>query len=1029
MINLNEKYNPETFADFLREFLPEDYEEKEQDITDLSTCKVIKKAREIGRSPSLDVTVLEMQHEKDTDPRVAIATDAFKLLALYGIDKALVIFNNNDSDNYRFSYLTIKLNLDEKNKITKTYSNARRYSFFLGKGAKVKTPVQQLIARGPVKDVEDLLSRFSLEVVNKQFYLEIAKHFDELVKTEEHFLELPFQPDPNVRKNFAMRLVGRIMFCWFLKQKKSKLGQLIPDALLSADAVSDNYYHMTLEPLFFQVLNTQIDSRDIRNELYDQVPYLNGGLFSPQSDDYYEFDRTTFVSKHLNTLKVSDQWFKDFFQLLETYNFTIDENTVFDQELSVDPEMLGRIFENLLAEINPETGNSERKRTGSFYTPRQIVEYMVDQSLLEYLKKKTKIDEEKLQALISYDLDDDLRHQRTEEENVKIIDAIESLKVLDPACGSGAFPIGVLQKTVWILQNVDPDCKMWLEKKLADVPELYRQKIIGEVQSNPFDYTRKLDVIKNSIFGVDIQPIAVEISRLRCFLTLVVESEINDSKQNRGIEPLPNLDFKFVCANTLIKLPENEEKGLFEDHTGIEELSSIMSEYFSCSNQRKAEIRLRFTNTQKEILNQTLRKFGGATGELTVNLTLWDPFSNKTSAWFDSEWMFGVEGKFDIVIANPPYIDSETMVKEDPEYRERVKNLYSTTKGNWDLYIPFIELGFTLINHNGVCTYITPNKWYAIGYGKELRKRINGHLYKIGNCNDVKVFEAGNSPVVTIITSTEKEFVSVDRFDDQYNIAESVSIPATFLNENLGMSLSSHISLITKIRNQAAKISDYYKAMNPCTVSEAYEIKPLIFEHKEGETKSFLKFVNTGTIDPFISLWGRKDTTYLKDKYNRPVISSLEFKNKYPKRFEQFNQPKLVISGMRHFESFLDQDGDYVAGKSTEILVRKSNYSLLVALGILNSKVIKFYISEAYNVLGIDGGINFTPELIDNLPVPDLKTNDVSEKIESIVKKILKGIDENNNDIKSLVDELNGILFELYDLTDQERGLINKLAR
>ena len=208
---------------------------------------------------------------------------------------------------------------------------------------------------------------------------------------------------------------------------------MVPDELLSSSAVVENYYHTTLEPLFFGILNTNIENRDIRSPIFDKVPYLNGGLFNPQQDDFYLLDRDTFASRFINTLKIKDDWFRDFFTLLETYNFTIDENTVFDQELSVDPEMLGRIFENLLAEINPETGNSERKRTGSFYTPRQIVEYMVDQSLIEYLKTKTNIEENKLRALISYDLTDDIELELL--EKVEVINAIDSLKILDPACG------------------------------------------------------------------------------------------------------------------------------------------------------------------------------------------------------------------------------------------------------------------------------------------------------------------------------------------------------------------------------------------------------------------------------------------------------------------------------------------------------------------------------------------------------------------------------------------------------------------
>ena len=761
MIRFNNKYNHDDFLDFLNDFLPEDYTEKEEDIIiKKERYKKITNAKILGFSDSLDLYVLEMEHTSESDPRISIATDAFKILADHWLHKALVIFKNNTSDNYRFSYLTISLDINEKNKPIKQYSNARRYSFYLGTHAKVRTPEQQLIKKGRVKDIDDLFSRFSVEVVNKQFYLEVAKYFDKLV--QEISLPSVVAEEVNVKKSFAVRLIGRLMFCWFLKQKKSDFGQLIPDEILSSQVVSENYYHKIIEPLFFEVLNTSIDSREIRNELFDKVPYLNGGLFNPQAEDFYDLDRDIFVSKFINTLKIDDAWFKNFFELLETYNFTIDENTVFDQELSVDPEMLGRIFENLLAEINPDTETSERKRTGSFYTPRQIVEYMVDQSLIEYLKIKTNIEHSKLSALISYDLSDDAKHPLSDKEKQDIIDAIEPLKILDPACGSGAYPIGALQKIVYILQQIDPDCKLWLEQKLKDVPDLYKQKIINEVQSNPFDYTRKLDVIKNSIFGVDIQPIAVDVSRLRCFLTLVVESEIDDKKQNRGIDPLPNLDFKFVCANTLIALPKPSSDSLFEDHSGIAELSGIMSDYFSCNNQRKAEIRLRFTNAQKEILNRTLSAFGNTMGELTKKLTLWDPFSNTSNSWFDPEWMFGLEEKFDIVIGNPPY-----GARLSKEQRSWYLSNFKTAFFKVDTYALFIEKAFELLKKDAILSYITPYTWLKIDQHKMLRKLVlSKRLLQIIDVPKKVFLSADLDTVVFVIRNAQTQsFYDLYKYD------------------------------------------------------------------------------------------------------------------------------------------------------------------------------------------------------------------------------------------------------------------------
>ena len=945
MMKFNQKYNQDVFGEFLREFLPEDYTEKEKDIAQVERCKIINKVRELGYSKSLDLYVLEMNHAKETDPRVSIATDAFRILANYGMDKALVIFKNDDSDNYRFSYLTITLELNEKSKVVKQYSNARRYSFFLGENAKIRTPEQQLIKKGRIKDAEDLLSRFSVEVVNKQFYLEIAKFFDELVSSEDKNLTLPgvSEEDTNTRKSFAVRLIGRIMFCWFLKQKKSDNGQLIPDELLSSKIVSDNYYHNTLEPLFFGVLNTSIDSRDIRSDSFDKVPYLNGGLFNPQSDDYYELDRGTFTSRHINTLKINDSWFKDFFELLETYNFTIDENTVFDQELSVDPEMLGRIFENLLAEINPETGSSERKRTGSFYTPRQIVEYMVDQSLIEYLKTKTKIDEKKLSALISYDLTDDTEHPLTDKDKQEIVNSIESLRILDPACGSGAYPIGALQKIVYILQQIDPDCKLWLEQKLKNVPELYKKKIIDEVKSNPFDYTRKLDVIKNSIFGVDIQPIAVDVSRLRCFLTLVVESEINDSKQNRGIEPLPNLDFKFVCANTLIGLPKLETNSLFEDHSGIKELSEIMSEYFTANRSEKESIKTRFFNKQKDLLNHMIEI--KTTGNLTLKLTLWNPFSNTSNSWFDPEWMFGLEERFDVVIGNPPY-----GAKLDKEIK---KDFIYSANGKIESYRIFIEKALQMDKKSGVVTFIVPNTWMYIEQALPLRQ----HLLKN---TEIKVL--ATLPQSTFTASVDSMVFLLKNNLPQDNKSLVFEIPlknslstidlhlkdGKLFNQDEWLNSDKSIiaigqdnalyKVIAKLKNKSQKFSDFVyikQGLIPYLTKEDGKENKYISKNREGED------------------WGKYfDGSRCIDRYStKGVISYIKYGDWLyaPREQDIFRKPRIIYQLIRNISlkrrivaTYLDEE--IYSDRNTGLIFTKPGVKveLKYILGILNSKLINF---------------------------------------------------------------------------------------
>jgi hypothetical protein len=1035
----DEKYTRGAFTTFLSDFLPEDFIEREEDVQiNKDRYKQITKVKILGFCESLDLHVLEMDHERENDPRIAIATDAFKVLADHWIHKALVIFKNQ-SDNYRLSYLTITLDQNDRNKVIKKYSNARRYSFYLGGDAKTGTPKQQLIKKGRVKDADDLLSRFSVEVVNKQFYLEVAKFFDELVSVEKNNLILPgvSQEDQNIRKSFAVRLIGRIMFCWFLKQKKSDNGQLIPDELLSSDVVGVNYYHETIEPLFFGVLNTAIDARDIRSDLFDKVPYLNGGLFNPQSDDYYELDRGTFASKHLDSLTVDDSWFRGFFELLETYNFTIDENTVFDQELSVDPEMLGRIFENLLAEINPETGSSERKRTGSFYTPRQIVEYMVDQSLIEYLQTKTNIDRNKIESLVSYDLTDDIDFPLTNDEKELVVNAIDSLKLLDPACGSGAYPIGALQKIVYILQAVDPKCDLWLKLKLKNIPDLYKQKIINYFAENSSDYIRKLDVIKNSIFGVDIQPIAVDVSRLRCFLTLVVESEIKDDKINRGIEPLPNLDFKFVCANTLIGLPKVENTGgLFEDHSGIEELAGIMSEYFSCNSQRKNEIRLRFINTQKEILNRTLSQFGNITGELTLKLTLWDPFNNKSNSWFDPEWMFGLEGDFDIVIGNPPYIfsrnsKSKGLTKTD---KDNFYKNFKLAKYQINLYSLFIEKGTNFLKEGGVLSFIVPNNWMTITSNKDLREYILGQSNIIIVNFYAKVFSSASvdSSIIIYTKSNVNHEVSLYEYDE-YELLNLVkkTDSSYFLNKKdvviniTALKNSALGGLIEKI--EAAGLELKFVA-NVKAGLKAYETgkglpmqteemkKARVYHSHEQHDQTYLTYLSGRDVQRYALGWSGE---YLKYGINLAA----------PRNFDLFTGPRILvrqIPSQPPYSINACYTDKVILNDLNSMNIVEIKESPLFVLGVLNSRLITFWFIHKFGKLQRGIFPQFKINELECFPIPKAKDEEKS-KISDLVSKILNQ-KENNPDInnENIDREIDEMIYDLYGLNEDEKELIRK---
>ena len=532
------------------------------------------------------------------------------------------------------------------------------------------------------------------------------------------------------------------------------------------------YYKAILQNLFFATLNCPIeaDSLDKRKrgfrgdgygthrgidylmryksyfknpdafleKLNQTVPFLNGGLFECLDDKFNNIyidgfsDQMTkgeqlIVPDYLffgveeetdlsDIVGISDKKYKQaavkgLVNILKSYKFTITENTPIEEDVALDPELLGKVFENLLASYNPETKTTARKQTGSFYTPREIVNYMVDESLIAYLKNAiadwSRLDDEtldkELHVLTSFDskvpFADKAELQR------EIITALSTCTILDPACGSGAFPMGILQKMVHILQKLDPENKVWKEvqldkarkeseaafeiedkqareERLIEINEAFDQSI------NDPDYARKLFLIENCIYGVDIQPIATQISKLRFFISLVVEQKVNSEKDNFGIRPLPNLETKFVAANTLIGI--KKDGGLFEtdEVKKLEnELKIVRHKIFSLkSKERKIAWREKDKELREKLSN--MLKNQGLPLDAAENLAKWDPYDqNASSPFFDSEWMFGIKEGFSVVIGNPPYkqVPKGLFSENQFPYSE------GKDKGKQNLYKVFVE--------------------------------------------------------------------------------------------------------------------------------------------------------------------------------------------------------------------------------------------------------------------------------------------------------------------------------------------------
>ena len=464
------------------------------------------------------------------------------------------------------------------------------------------------------------LDKLDTEELNRRFYGELFDWFKRAAEDAKFPSTVPAEQQ-------VIRLITRILFVWFIKEKglvrEEWFVQAEMEQLLSNFGGSD-YYRAVLQNLFFATLNTEIGARafstrrepnhrvfsryrykslidDVKRfeSLMKQTPFINGGLFDCLDDeesrsaggkridmfsdpDPSEGARAAQARRDAwRELNVPDALFFDdeygLFPLLNHYKFTVEENTPVEQEVALDPELLGKVFENLLAAYNPETRETARKQTGSYYTPRVVVDYMVDEALVATLKEKClptngNADDwdTSLRWLLDYadEFNDvDILFNKPEKES--IIRVIADLKVLDPAVGSGAFPMGMLHKLTLALRRLDPGTKRWeaLQKERArakaDAAFDTRDKKERDAElleiSETFrrysgDFGRKLYLVQNSIFGVDIQPVACQISKLRFFISLAIEQEVDETAENFDIKPLPNLETRFVASNSLLSL-------------------------------------------------------------------------------------------------------------------------------------------------------------------------------------------------------------------------------------------------------------------------------------------------------------------------------------------------------------------------------------------------------------------------------------------------------------------------------------------
>ena len=890
-----------------------------------------------------------------------------------------------------------------------------------------------------------LITRLIFVWFLKRKHLIPEEFFDEDY-IREHFIE---EFDPHARKTMFYdaeqskyyRLILQNLFFAMLNRPIVPEGKDTPNN--RRFRVRGNYHGMNPDYAVNNLLRYEGDFKKGGAEEFlkmanNNVPFLNGGLFDCLDDKpknlYY--DGFSERKESLEQLYLPDwlffgdevgrsidlsQWYGDtkkksvsargIIDILKRYNFTIEENTPLDQEVSLDPELLGKAFENLLASYNPETKTSARKQTGSFYTPREIVQYMVDESLVAHLKRTCGEGlEPQYRSLLSYATEE---ITLTEEQRRNIMQALYNCRVLDPACGSGAFPMGVLQQMVHILRQLDSTNEMWKDfmidlaieqsrKAFSEGADEERKARLADIEDafdgniNDPDYARKLYLIEHCIFGVDIQPIAVQISKLRFFISLVVDQKTtDDAAHNFGIRPLPNLESKFVAANTLI--PVDYDASLFESTDAIvsrkEQLKDLNHQIFLAKrNVDKQQLKTKIKETRKA-LAKAIEVTGFVNPGAAQLLADWDMFEQNTSAqFFDAEWMFDIRGGFDVVIANPPY----KIVSKDDELKQFYDSTYSVARGGKrNLFHIFFERGIKLAKKSGVLSYITPDTYFSGNDTEALRE-----------------FFVKNVDIKTIVHYPEKEKV----FE---NVTQAVAVIVLIKQQHgkgfhiISKTTNSYIDYagVTKNTKYIFKATDgIIERMKRCSLSFG-----TICEGYQGDVNLSLKkdfFIGYMTKGSLPLVRGIHLSKYGYEPGDEFCLMAALSRNHVKNERIVFQEVANMGLAHRVKGTILN---NVICGHSCNVLFSKDNrFDNRTILAVLNSKAVNYYFKYFNQTNHVPIGE------IRKIPFPSIAKEE-QEKLIDLVDRILNAKRNNPNvDTSSLEQQIDHIVYHLYGLTYDE---------
>ncbi len=937
-------------------------------------------------------------------------------------EAGLVAFVAPDELSWRFSFVRMEYETKRdtntgKIKTEERLTPARRFSYIVGVDEECHTAqsrflslLQNTTAKPALSQIEEA---FSVEAVTKEFFTQYAALFnstqialDAIVK-KDSVLRADFTAKKVSSADFSKKLLGQIVFLYFI-QKKGWLGvpkggnwgdgprnflrQLADRAIREKKCL----FNDVLEPLFYDTLATDRGHEAWCKVFSCRIPFLNGGLFEPLAGYDWEKTNISFTNalfSNQDRTPAGDTG-SGILDVFDRYNFTVNESEPLEKEVAIDPEMLGKVFENLIEE-------NRRKGLGAYYTPREIVHYMCQESLINYLdnglNNPIKPRTGKPIAVPRKDVEEWIRqsdqfahyaaaiaagtkgdHYPKPPESIRTfaaeIDALlRDITVCDPAIGSGAFPVGMMTEIV--------RARVALTPYFEDVAE-----------RTPYYFKRH--AIQSSIYGADIDAGAVEIAKLRLWLSLVVDEE-----DVQKIKPLPNLDYKIVVGNSLLGV----EKNLFNIEQ-FKQLEIIKPKFFDESNKtKKAEYKRQIEKLIHELTN----------GREVFDFEIY--FSE----------VFHTKGGFDVVIANPPYIDSEAMSKTAKWLRDIVQANYKFTKGNWDIYIAFFELAFNRLNPSGVLSFITPDKWIAKPFGNEMRRLTTVKLDSILRAGR-EVFEnAKVDAIVTVYCCAESHSIIVRDFDGR-NISDIRIVAKSDLVEPFTYDwlFSNSLSLLSKIEDTGVRLASIGACENSCATSDAYKLKGLVKNvADEPDLGKYFKIINTGTIGKYISRWGFREMVYLGDRYLRPVVDRVAFLREFPNSYGKKSvKPKLIAKGLNLLDVCLDECGDYIPGKTTLIVTADNLRNLKLLLGLLNHPLALFYFKQRYPSASYNQGTSFTKDMLNEFPIPKMTASEEGDII-SLVDRVLS--DRTNQQSLSQAEEtLRARIYGLYGLTYAEIALI-----